>query len=505
MTANIPRTLPFSSWDEWVTVKNGMYSGINDQIMRSLEIVALWRMRGRLPLSVDCTANLAELKLRDIHIPGIRVHSVNELKLLYSAVVVRAVNGLVDPSQQGIFATSVLTLAERIGLPGWIVEIRHDATHNQMPSLSVLRSAANALFGWYYDYYWNPQWNLLQNLSASSIPIPAVIVTSTSSNNSSKQQNNNVTTSDTVESTWQQDCSPTFVTEIFMPMFCGATVYSANNIELSETKDIETQLKTFNVQQKSLWESRLIDIMKANSNTLHVIIIHLLDTVKQGHKQYLSRYINIKLYIIQLKITLYWLKELTEGEYSRISSSVSRKSSSQQLQILAQNSNNISNNMNNNQNKRIYSNVIVNFIQTMLANIRTDCNSSNNNSDIVQLKEVLHMIIVVVEQFYSIPSIENIPNTGTTTNTAGATTSITATTTGTGTSSSSSLGKRKQEVAAVVKTKNNTTTTTTTTTTPTTKNANNMIRKSVDFPVWPLGCLPGQLSTGALFLVEDTE
>ena len=289
-------------------------------------------------------------------------------------------------------------------------------------------------------------------------------------------------------------------------MFCGATVYSANNIELSETKDIATQLKTFNVQQKSLWESRLIDIMKANSNTLHVIIIHLLDTVKQGHKQYLSRYINIKLYKIQLKITLYWLKELTEGEYSRISN-VSRKSSSQQLQILAQNSNNISNNMNNNQNKRIYSNIIVNFIQTMLANIRNDCNNSNNNSDnsdIVQLTEVLIAIIAVVEQFYSIVSIENISHTGSTTNTAGATTSITATTTGAGTSSSSSLGKRKQEVA-VVKTKDNATTTTTATTNATTKNANNIIRKSVDFPVWPLGCLPGQLSTGALFLVEDTE
>jgi len=71
-----------------------------------------------------------------------------ELQLSYSMVIVRAVNGLVDGNQQGIYANSVLSLAEKIGLPGWIVELRHDSTHNQVPSLSVLRSAAHYLMDW---------------------------------------------------------------------------------------------------------------------------------------------------------------------------------------------------------------------------------------------------------------------------------------------------------------------------------------------------------------------
>jgi ribosomal biogenesis protein LAS1 len=39
-------------------------------------------------------------------------------------------------------------IAEKLGLPGWIVELRHEATHNQLPSLQILKAAANFLINW---------------------------------------------------------------------------------------------------------------------------------------------------------------------------------------------------------------------------------------------------------------------------------------------------------------------------------------------------------------------
>lgn len=52
------------------------------------------------------------------------------------------VNGLVDPLQFGIYARSIAAIAVQLGLPAWLVELRHAATHEDLPSLEVLREAA---------------------------------------------------------------------------------------------------------------------------------------------------------------------------------------------------------------------------------------------------------------------------------------------------------------------------------------------------------------------------
>lgn len=65
------------------------------------------------------------------------------LRQSYSIAIIRLVNGLVDPLQQGIYARPISSIAAQIGLPPWLVEIRHAATHEDLPSLEVLREAAH--------------------------------------------------------------------------------------------------------------------------------------------------------------------------------------------------------------------------------------------------------------------------------------------------------------------------------------------------------------------------
>ena len=51
---------------------------------------------------------------------------------------------------------------------GWIIEVRHEATHNELPSLAILRCASVKLIDWFKENYWLPQSNHVQSLRIES-------------------------------------------------------------------------------------------------------------------------------------------------------------------------------------------------------------------------------------------------------------------------------------------------------------------------------------------------
>lgn len=113
--------------------------------------------------------------------------SETQLRLQYAMTIVRLVNGISDSSQKGRVASSVANLASEAGtlsfsfavgrkpttiarlssdalklqcvagLPRLLVDIRHEATHNELPSLSVLRLAATRALEWLQEHYWARQ------------------------------------------------------------------------------------------------------------------------------------------------------------------------------------------------------------------------------------------------------------------------------------------------------------------------------------------------------------
>lgn len=48
-------------------------------------------------------------------------------------------------------------VAKEIDLPASFVELRHQATHEDLPSLVVLRRATTRALEWLWDYYWHYQ------------------------------------------------------------------------------------------------------------------------------------------------------------------------------------------------------------------------------------------------------------------------------------------------------------------------------------------------------------
>lgn len=64
------------------------------------------------------------------------------------------VTGLLDSHQDKARKLSMYGVAKTIGLPASFVELRHQGTHEPMPSLTQLRPAARRALVWIWEYYW---------------------------------------------------------------------------------------------------------------------------------------------------------------------------------------------------------------------------------------------------------------------------------------------------------------------------------------------------------------
>ncbi len=72
--------------------------------------------------------------------------------------------GLLDGYQEGRQKLSMYTIAKNIGLPATFVELRHQCTHEELPSLYNLRAASKKALTWIEKHYWH-------DLDAVKVPL----------------------------------------------------------------------------------------------------------------------------------------------------------------------------------------------------------------------------------------------------------------------------------------------------------------------------------------------
>jgi hypothetical protein len=141
-------------------------------------MISVWKSRltalEGLPHAVESTAALAQVYWRDSQrriqrlsttttsCRGLSSYgsgfSVMELRLSYSAAIVRCVNGFADSLQQHrAMAASVANLCGQLGIPSWLVDTRHESSHNSLPNLEVLRLSASTLLEFLRSEYWIPR------------------------------------------------------------------------------------------------------------------------------------------------------------------------------------------------------------------------------------------------------------------------------------------------------------------------------------------------------------
>ncbi|KAL2266381.1 hypothetical protein VTJ83DRAFT_5733 [Remersonia thermophila] len=152
---------------------------------RAVARVSMWVHRGGCPHMVESTALLAAAILSDEAVArgrrgrraamedatGVAARGY-AVRAAYSAAFSRFVTGLLDSHQDKQRKMSMYDVAKSVGLPATFVELRHQATHEQLPSLTRLRSAARDALEWIWDYYWRHLTPSLPS-SVSSVSSPA--------------------------------------------------------------------------------------------------------------------------------------------------------------------------------------------------------------------------------------------------------------------------------------------------------------------------------------------
>ncbi|KAF9771463.1 hypothetical protein IL306_010879 [Fusarium sp. DS 682] len=118
--------------------------------------VSMWMQRGNCPHMVESTALLMAAMLSDGEAAAGEnaASSAYAIRAAYSAAFSRFVTGLLDSHQDKQRKQSMYSIAKTIGLPATFVELRHQSTHEQLPSLAKLRTAAKKALLWIWDYYW---------------------------------------------------------------------------------------------------------------------------------------------------------------------------------------------------------------------------------------------------------------------------------------------------------------------------------------------------------------
>ena len=144
--------------------------------------ISVWKSRSALdglPHAIESTAALAQIYWKDSQRRMLRLMttmpsnkkwsnsysspSVMDLRLAYSAAIVRCINGFADSlQQQRATAASVSALCGQLGIPSWLVDTRHESSHNALPNIEVLRLSASTLLEFMKSEYWIPrcpEWN----------------------------------------------------------------------------------------------------------------------------------------------------------------------------------------------------------------------------------------------------------------------------------------------------------------------------------------------------------
>jgi ribosomal biogenesis protein LAS1 len=149
------KIVPWTSVEEWEFVRDGLFNPSDDAMqLFALEIARVWLNKARVPTAVEATVNLIQLARQD----SSETHlDESVIRLAYSAEITRFVNETVDPRQGGVNVIPITRLAEQVGLPRVLVDLRHESVHDALPSLEMLRYGVEEALRWLWNNYWVPQ------------------------------------------------------------------------------------------------------------------------------------------------------------------------------------------------------------------------------------------------------------------------------------------------------------------------------------------------------------
>ncbi|MCL7036543.1 hypothetical protein MKW94_014562 [Papaver nudicaule] len=156
------RLVPWLTWNDWNWVRESLFSSSRESINAALRKISGWRGRGCLPIAIEVTASIIEIQLKDpfFKLCDEAVDSDEVLSMLHCMSIVRLVNGVIEKTRKKT-EVSIAEAANAIGIPRMLIDIRHESSHRNLPSLNMVRLASVKALDWLKSYYWESQKNSL--------------------------------------------------------------------------------------------------------------------------------------------------------------------------------------------------------------------------------------------------------------------------------------------------------------------------------------------------------
>lgn len=130
---SLPRRVPWATLSQLEQVYTAIYTTQSYEF--AIKRLSAWKYACGLPHALDATLSLLVALESDKEETTCKL----TVRQNYALALIRFVNGLVDPLQKGVYARSIAGIASQIGLPISFVELRHACTHEELPSLQILR------------------------------------------------------------------------------------------------------------------------------------------------------------------------------------------------------------------------------------------------------------------------------------------------------------------------------------------------------------------------------
>jgi ribosomal biogenesis protein LAS1 len=121
---------------------------------RAVSRIMAWKLRGNLPHAVESTALLTDAILHH----DLSINSIFSVRAVYAAAFTRFVTGFCDIGrnrERALEPSSMLVIARQIDMPDEFVALRHEATHEDLPSVQRLVAVCEQALEWLWRVYWS--------------------------------------------------------------------------------------------------------------------------------------------------------------------------------------------------------------------------------------------------------------------------------------------------------------------------------------------------------------
>ncbi|WVW82225.1 hypothetical protein I302_104231 [Kwoniella bestiolae CBS 10118] len=166
-----PKRTPWSSRSELEELYEMLFAPNADEHSRrrGLARMSVYISSPSCPTFIHLLHSLVSVEL--LPYPPKGVEENQRSRMMIGMAIVRFINGLVDPLQNGPYARPISHLAASLSIPPSLISLRHRATHEDLPPLALLHQSLLSCISYLHYYSFLP---LLSSSSSNHLP-PGVL------------------------------------------------------------------------------------------------------------------------------------------------------------------------------------------------------------------------------------------------------------------------------------------------------------------------------------------